>query len=200
VATLPAPTTVARVCTSSTTFLPIVIAADDEPHQRAHVLDGFVSGLAVAYSFGPPYGERLVSPADLADLGLARRELRRAALDHLGTVLGRVRVHGRPPVLRLSFDGLESSVLLAQDFWPALACRVPGELVVGVPARDVVVVTGSLSEAGMETARQAVDRVFFAGDQHLLSRSLLAWRRRGWEILPAVGRRSDIPQPSGPAR
>jgi uncharacterized protein YtpQ (UPF0354 family) len=184
----------------STTFLPVLVAADDERHQHVHVLDGFVAGLAVAYSFGPPYGERLVTAGDLADLGLDRRALRRAALDNLAAALDRVRVHGQPPVLRLAFDGLESSALLAADLWPRLARSVPGELVVGVPARDVVVITGSLSEAGMDKAWQAVDRVFFAGDQHLLSPSLLVWRRRGWEVLPPVGHRSDIPQSSGPPR
>ena len=45
----------------------------------------------------------------------------------------------------LSFEGLESSLLLATDFWTRLQGAVPGELVVGVPARDVVIVTGSQS-------------------------------------------------------
>ena len=48
---------------------------------------------------------------------------------------------------------------------------MPGELVVGVPARDVVVVTGSQSAPGLEKARRCVERVFFAGGENLLSRT-----------------------------
>jgi uncharacterized protein YtpQ (UPF0354 family) len=94
-----------------------------------------------------------------------------------------VRVHGEPPALMLSFDGIESSLLLADRLWHRLATSVPGDLVVGVPARDVVVVTGSRSRQGLDKAKRAVDRVFFAGDQHLLTRELLVRRDGGWETF-----------------
>src|SRR5262249_30105093 len=106
--------------------------------------------LAVAYSFGPPYGERLVSWLDLDRLALSRRVLRERATDNLDAMLDSVRVHGQPPVLMLSFDGIESSLLLADQLWRRLAESVPGELVVGVPARDVVIVTGSGSRQGLD--------------------------------------------------
>jgi uncharacterized protein YtpQ (UPF0354 family) len=149
------------------------------------VLDEFTAELAVAYSFGPPYGQRLVSWLDLDKLGLSRRVLRRRAADNLEAMLETVRVHGDPPALMLSFDGIESSLLLADHLWQQLATSVPGELVVGVPARDVVVVTGSQSRQGLDKAKRAVDRVFFAGDQHLLTRQLLVRRDGGWETFAA---------------
>ena len=63
-------------------------------------------------------------------------------------------------------------------------CGCPaGDLVVGVPARDVVIVTGSQSPSGLEKARRAVERVFFAGDQHLLSRELLVRRHGIWQVF-----------------
>jgi hypothetical protein len=55
--------------------------------------------------------------------------------------------------------------------------------VVGVPARDVVVVTGSQSQEGLAKARSAVDRVFSAGDQYLLARTLLVRRDSRWAAL-----------------
>jgi uncharacterized protein YtpQ (UPF0354 family) len=160
------------------------------------VLDAFVGELAVAYSFGPPWGERLVTWLDLDRLGLSRRILRRSAADNLAGHLDRVRVHGQPPALMLSFGGIESSLLLADALWDDLAGAVPGNLVVGVPARDVVIVTGSLSPPGLDKARRAVDRVFFAGDQHLLARELLVRRPGGWEVFPEPARaRRPRPRP-----
>jgi hypothetical protein len=52
-----------------------------------------------------------------------------------------------------------------------------------VPARDVVVVTGSQSQEGLAKARSAVDRVFSAGDQYLLARTLLVRRDSRWAAL-----------------
>jgi uncharacterized protein YtpQ (UPF0354 family) len=168
---------------TGTTFLPLLTPADDDPFgdPAAPVLDEFIAELAVGYSFGPPYGERMVSWLDLDHLALSRRVLRQRAAANLAVLLDTVRVHGRPPTLTLSFDGLESSLLLADQLWRRLAASVPGRLVVAVPARDVVVVTGSQSTPGVDAARQAVERVFVTRDDHLLSRQLLVRRDSGWE-------------------
>jgi uncharacterized protein YtpQ (UPF0354 family) len=176
--------------------LPLLVASEDERGIRDLVREDFLPGLVVAYSFGPPYGNRLVRGADLNRLGVTVRDLRRLAAGNLNAELDRVGIHGQSPTRMLSFDGLESSVLLDVEFWEEQRGTVPGELVVGVPARDVVIITGTESRQGMEKVRRAVDRVFFAGGEHLLSRDLLVWRRRAWEVLrPALagpGRRQPI--------
>lgn len=180
---------------TSTTFLPLLVSTGDGRYGEDHVFDDFAPGLAVAYSYVPPYGDQVVTRADLDRLGMSSRAVRREALDNLYTALTRLRLHGQPPALMLSFDGMESSALLVDEFWDDLERSVPGELVVGVPARDVVIITGSESRPGLEKARRAVDRVFFAGDQHLLSGDLLVWRQGSWMTLeptaPRPARESD---------
>jgi len=148
--------------------VPIEVAAD--PSVR----------VAVAYTFGPPFGTQLVQWEDLEGLGLTHRALRRRASESLDAMLGSARLHGTPPALMLSFHGVETSLLLADAFWENLTKDFAGELVVGAPARDVVIVTGSESEAGLAKVRRCVDRVFFAGGDNLLTRTLLVWRG-GWE-------------------
>jgi hypothetical protein len=180
--------------------MPLLVSSDDEQLGDDIVLDEFTEDIWIAYSFGPPYGERLVSWADLDRNGVGRRTLRRGAIQNLGSAMNRIRISGQPPALMLSFGGLESSVLLIDEFWDDLSRSVPGELVVGVPARDVVIVTGSQSRPGREKARRAVDRVFFAGDPHLLSRDLLVWRQGLWlpfhPAAPAPGPVRRSPQQS----
>jgi hypothetical protein len=181
---------------TSTQFLPMLVSVADEQLGEDHVLDEFSDDIGIAYSFGPPYGQRLVTWADLDRSGVGRRTLRRTAMQNLDLAMNRLRISGQPPALLLSFDGLESSVLLVDEFWNDLQPSVPGELIIGVPARDVVIVTGSQSRPGREKARRAVDRVFFAGDPHPLSRDLLVWRQGMWlpfhpaAPTPGPGRRS----------
>lgn len=191
---------------TSTTFLPLLVSTEDPRYGSDLLMEEFAPGLALVYSFVPPYGEQVVTWADLDRLRLSRRAVRREALDNLYMALTRLRLHGQPPALMLSFDGMESSALLVDEFWDDLERSVPGELVVGVPARDVVIITGSESRPGLEKARRAVDRVFFAGDQHLLSQDLLVWRQGSWALLepgaprPAHVSRSSQPTLSYPPR
>lgn len=178
------------------TVLPLLVPADDDWSRSDIVRDDFLAGLAVAYSLGPPYGRRFISRADLDRYDLTHRDLFLLASSNLRTALRRLKLHGQPPSLMLSFHGLESSALLDAELWEDLRGTVPGELVVGVPARDVVIVTGSWSKAGMAKARRAVDRIFFAGADYLLSRDLLVWRRRAWEVLPPPVPSRDSPRPN----
>jgi hypothetical protein len=164
----------------STRFLPMLVSPSDEQVDPDVFADDFTQGLVVVYSFGPPYGRRLVTRTDLKRVGVTGRTLRQGAMANLLKALDRLRIHGEPPALMLSFNGLESSVLLVDQFWDYLSRSVPGDLVVGAPARDVVIVTGSGSSPGVERIRRAVDRVFFAGGEHLLSRDLLRWERGLW--------------------
>jgi uncharacterized protein YtpQ (UPF0354 family) len=164
-------------------FLPVLTRTGDPQLPPALLTDPFLGDLAVGYTPGPPYGQRLLSWEELDRSGMPRRELRRAAAANLYAVLERVGVHGQPPALMLSLDGLESSALLAHAFWDDLAGAVPGDLVVGVPARDVVIFTGAHSQSGLQKVRRAVDRVFFAGGPHLLSQDLLVRRGGRWEVF-----------------
>jgi uncharacterized protein YtpQ (UPF0354 family) len=187
---------------TGTTLLPVLVSATDPQVSPADLTDGFVGDIAVGYAPGPPYGGRLLTWEELETSGGSRRELRRHAAENLYAALDRVGVHGQPPTLMLSFDGcdgLESSVLLAHAFWDDLSGSVPGELVVGAPARDVVMFTGSQSQSGLQKLRRAVDRVFFAGGPNLLSQDLLVRRQRRWEIFdPAMAVEPVSPMVPGP--
>lgn len=147
------------------------------------VLDRFVGDLAIAYADGPPYGRRLLSWLDLDQLHWSRQTLWERSVRTLDAALEGVRLHGQPPALMLSFDGLESSLLLADPLWDDLSRVVPGDVVVGVPARDVVIVTGSASAPGLARVRRAIDRMFFAGQRYPLSPHMFVRRDGGWEVL-----------------
>jgi len=122
---------------------------------------------------------------------------------NLSNLLSSVSLHGHQPALMVSCHGIEASLLLAEEFWISMPDRIaqlgvelPGDLVVGVPARDVLVVTGSESTAGIAKARRCVTRVFQAGasgtgasgtgGQRLLSRELLVRRDGSWEVFGAA--------------
>jgi uncharacterized protein YtpQ (UPF0354 family) len=167
-----------------TTFLPVLVSLEElNPEGESDmVLDEFVGGLAVAYAPGPAY-RSLLTWDDLRNMGVRPTMVRDHAFDCLAKWAVEAKVLGQPPVLTIAFGGWESCMVLTDEFWERLAPQVPGELIIGVPARDVVLITGSGSRPGLEKVRQTVDRIFYAGGRGLLSRDLLVWRG-GWEEWP----------------
>ena len=93
---------------TSTRFLPLLVSTAEGWVDPEHLLEDLTESIAVGYSYGPPYGQRLVTWGDLDRMGTDHRTVRRAALEHLYENLDKVRIHGQPPALMLSFGGLDT--------------------------------------------------------------------------------------------
>ena len=138
-----------RVQVTSTRFLPLLVSTTERSVGEGHVLDEFTQGIAVAYSFGPPFGERLVSWSDLdricASIGARCAGWR---MDHLYENLRRAQIHGQPAGADALVRGARVERAAGRGVLGPDGASVPGELVVGCPARDVVIITGSDSRPG----------------------------------------------------
>jgi hypothetical protein len=146
------------------------------------VVHAFVPGTGVTYapvaSPDTPLGWD-----DLHNLGLDERTLHRLAFGNLNAMIDTARLHGSPPALMASFHGIESSLLLSDVFWAEIVPDLPGTPVVAVPARDVLVITGSRSPAGLAKAHRCVERVMFAGPHNSLVSDLLERRGNRWYVF-----------------
>jgi hypothetical protein len=146
------------------------------------VVHAFVPGTGITYA-------PITSPdtplgwADLHHLHLDERALHRIAFGNLNAMIDTVSLHGGPPALMASFHGIESSLLLADVFWAERVPELPGTPVVAVPARDVLVITGSQSPSGLAKAHRCVERVMFAGPHHSLVPDLLERRDNRWHVF-----------------
>jgi hypothetical protein len=87
-------------------------------------------------------------------------------------------------MLRLDGD-LEASLLLVAHLWPQLARGLPGDTVVAVPSRDVLVASGTQVTAGIETLRRAVKRRWETNADRglLLTQSLLVRSGTRWDVF-----------------
>jgi hypothetical protein len=80
--------------------------------------------------------------------------------------------------------GLESGLLLDDALMDKLAQDVEGDLVVAVPARPVLVASGTGHPDGLAKLSWVVDQVWAtAGNGPLLIRDLLVRRPTGWQFL-----------------
>lgn len=137
--------------------------------------------LFVVYVFDTPTSIRFMTQSDLVELGVEQSSLREAALTNLQNVLQHVQLEGDPASLSmLVADGMyEASMLLFDGIWSKQQFPVKGDIVVYVPARDVVLITGSEDIVSLATIQEILfDKQGFA---HPISNSGFVFKSGKWE-------------------
>ena len=140
----------------------------------------YVADLVIAYAEDSPTRLRFLLPDEVESLGLAPAELRRRAVENLLRILPPLRRDGEAPVFMVVADGnFEASILLVDEFWEAQATAVPGDLVAAVPARDILIFTGTAVPEGVDVLERAVRAVHDQG-AYLVTERLLVRRNGAW--------------------
>ena len=147
-----------------------------------------VADLLVTYAFDLPETFQMVRVMDVRQMGLSPEQLRATAIANLKRQLGNIGRAGEPPLLKVvTGNNLEACVLLVDDFWAGLAGKIPPEIVVGVPTRDVLLVTTSGStKGGIQMLREAVKEAQTGDNTHWLTKHLLVRRADKWEVFDAA--------------
>jgi uncharacterized protein YtpQ (UPF0354 family) len=158
----------------------IVKKEDDMP-----VTEPLVADLLVTYAFDLPEAFQMVCARDVQRLGLSPEQLRNIAVTNLKQQLGNIGREGEPPLLKMVVgNNLEACLLLVDGIWQSLAAKIPPEIVVGVPTRDVLLVTTSAStKGGLQLLRDAVREAHGRESTHALSLQLLVRRGDKWEVF-----------------
>jgi len=158
------------------------------PPDETPLREDFSGELYLTYGLDQPPSEdgrirfEPVTPRLLRELGLQADQLRARAAGNLRVRRPDLALNWFPGVQAVTVTvggDLEAGLLLDEPFLEKLAPEMDGDLVVGVPARDVFTATGSRDEQGLAKLRWVADRVWARGD-HLLSRRLLIRRDGRW--------------------
>lgn len=137
--------------------------------------------LIILYAEDRQHSIRYLSNDDLDRLGIDRAGLREMAVENLGRLLPPMEARGRNGAYMLIADGIhEASLLLFDDIWAGEIWRtgslpVTGDLVVAVPARGMLLVTGSQDAAGLAMTREVADDVA-ANDPYAVTNQLFVYR------------------------
>lgn len=156
----------------------IELSDNDSPVEQRLVAD-----LIVWYAFDEPTCFTILTQRDLARLKVDLKGLNDIALSNLRRIIPETQVH------RLSNDvfvltcggNFEATTLLLDEVWEQMSAKVQGDLVVAVPARDILVFAGSNNREGLAHMRSKVSEILETGD-HLLTRSFLMRRGKSWVV------------------
>jgi len=101
--------------------------------------------LYVLYAFDTPKSIKFLTDDDIVELGVSSNELRNLSKANLKKSIPSIQIDGDPTRISiLVADGTyEASFLLFDNLWTKKQFPVQGEIVVYVPSRDLVLITGS---------------------------------------------------------
>lgn len=120
-----------------------------------HVFEDFNGPLVIVYAEDSPKNIRYLTRKDLEEIGLARTELRTLAVGNLRKILPKIEIHKGPLVSMVTAGGdYEACLLLLNELWTDGALQVDGDIVVAVPSRDLLLVTGTKSPGGIARLRE----------------------------------------------
>ncbi len=139
--------------------------------------------LVVIYVQDNQRSVRLLDRKSILSLGLQPELLRKHAVANLGRRLTGVQTRENKGLYLFELDGFyEASLMLIDDIWQSPALKVDGEIVVALPARDVLMVTGS-NNKNIDFMRATAAKVA-RQSAYPISPKLFLRRKGGWQILP----------------
>ncbi len=139
--------------------------------------------LMLVYAEDTEVNIRYLIPKNLEELKITRSELRSLAIQNLENVVPEVRIDGESPLYMIVADGTyEASLLLDPSLWTSGQLKVAGEIVVAVPARDLLLVTGSRNAPELAKVRTLANK--FAGESNYrLTNKLFVYRDGKFEVF-----------------
>jgi uncharacterized protein YtpQ (UPF0354 family) len=143
-----------------------------------YVYEPYNDDLVILYAEDTPHNIRYVPPKELDAAGVARVDLRALATANLRRILPKLEVHSGPVVSMITAGGdYESSLLLLDEVWSTgqVPAGVAGDVVVAIPARDLLLFTGSRNSAGVARLREIAAKTVKTAS-HSLTDSLFVYR------------------------
>jgi uncharacterized protein YtpQ (UPF0354 family) len=118
---------------------------------------------------------------ELDSTGAPPERLRKVAVENLHAILPEIQLHGTDGVVMLVAGGnYEASLILYNSLWDDDTLPIEETPIIGVPNRDVLIVTGNTQPERIEQTRAFVEDSFASGD-HPISKELFIRVAGGWQ-------------------
>jgi len=133
-----------------------------------YVYAKYNSELFIFYAEDKQHTISYLNKANFDALGISMEALHEHSIENLNAILPDMERHGEERYFMLTAGGnLEASLILL-DIWNKENFPVDGEILIGIPARDVVLITGTNDAENVERLVETVAEINETGD-HIVS-------------------------------
>lgn len=124
--------------------------------------------LVIVYAEDSPKNLRYLGPKDLEVLALRPEDLKPLAINNLRAILTDIQIQGGDGVWMITAGGdYETSLILFDELWNGSRLKVDGDYVISVPARDMLLVTGTQNREGIKKIKALAEKIVLEAPYHL---------------------------------
>ena len=159
------------------------LKAIQENGEIAYVYEKYNEELYIFYAQDTEHSISYLVKDDIEELKIETEGLKERATKNLLKILPKIESHGENGYYMLTAGGdYEASLILENSIWPKENFKVKGNIVIGLPARDLVLITGSQDLKGLEKLKTTVLEVNQTGN-HLVSDKIFIFQDGKFEIF-----------------
>lgn len=148
-----------------------------------YLYDNYNDELIICYGEDLPKSIQYVTEIALKKSGISKDHLKATAQKNLDHFFKKVEIHGDNGFYMVSAGGcFEASLLLFNKFWNKETLSVEGDFVVGIPNRDVLLVTGSGDQKGIGKAKSLISKSLAESWSYPISSELFIYSNGKFEI------------------
>ena len=138
--------------------------------------------LVIVYAEDTEKNLRFLSQKDMNKIPIKREELRTLATDNLRRLLGStIDIRSGNGKYMITAGGtFEASLILMNELWNGDKFKVDGDIVIAIPSRDVLLVTGSKNKEALATLKSLANQVV-ANASYRLTNELFVYRSGKFE-------------------
>lgn len=116
--------------------------------------------LIILYAEDSPKNLRYLTPESMTLAKLDKEQLRELSVKNLRRLVTDIQIHGDNGLFMITAGGTyEASLLLLNELWQGERMKVDGDYVVAIPARDMLLVTGSNNQRALQKIRSMAQKI-----------------------------------------
>lgn len=156
--------------------------AADNPSKFDIYYETLNNDLLVFYAVDNEQSLKYLGREELNSVRMNTTDLRQQSLTNLKATLPEIKKHGESGTYMVTAGGVyEASLLLMDSLWTKDTFKVHGDIVVSIPSRDLLLVTGSKDNQGLarvrKVAQEAMDEGSYTITDQLFVRKEGKWVR-----------------------
>ena len=137
--------------------------------------------LVIAYAADSKNNIKFLTEADLKTLSIPKDSLKSIAIKNLNKILPNFQIQDYHGLYMITAGGnYEASFILINSIWTKDNFPVDGDLIIAIPTRDLLIITGSNNKNGINKIREIVAQSFKPGN-YQISEHLYKWTGRRFE-------------------
>jgi len=150
-------------------LMAIQMGAKEQPK---YVYEKYNEDLIVVYGLNTEKNIEYLTDEEFKKLNLPQDSLRPIAIRNLARILPDIKQNGGDGRFMITAGGnFEACLILIDWIWNKQRMPVKGDYVVGIPARDMLLITGSKDKANLAGLRKMIKETYEGGD-HTISDKL----------------------------